>query len=49
MQSIKHSGFSSGTVKRMLLSSKLPPAIRRIVAEYAEEKLHGLYGKANTA
>jgi hypothetical protein len=39
-------GFSSSTVKRMLLSSKLPPAVRRIVEEYVTEKLKGLYGQS---
>jgi hypothetical protein len=41
----KRAGFSSSTVKRMLLSSKLPPAVRRIVEEYVKEKLKGLYGQ----
>jgi hypothetical protein len=41
----KHAGFSSRTIKRMLLSSKLPQAVRRIVEEYVEEKLKGLYGQ----
>ena len=40
----ERAGFSSSTVKRMLLSSKLPPAVRRIVEEYVKEKLKGLYG-----
>jgi hypothetical protein len=41
----KHAGFSSSTIKRMLLSSKLPPAVRRSVEEYVQEKLKGLYGQ----
>jgi hypothetical protein len=40
----ERAGFSSSTVKRMLLSPKLPPAVRRIVEEYVKEKLKGLYG-----
>src|SRR4029079_8036934 len=40
----ERAGFSSSTVKRMLLSPKLPPAVRRIVVEYVKEKLKGLYG-----
>jgi hypothetical protein len=41
----KHAGFSSNTIKRMLLSSKLPPVFRRIIEEYVKEKLKGLYGQ----
>jgi hypothetical protein len=41
----KRAGFSSNTVKRMLLSSMLPPAVRRILEQYVEEKLKGLYGQ----
>ena len=41
----KRSGFSSKTIKRMLLSPELPPAIRRMIEEYVKEKLDGLYGQ----
>jgi hypothetical protein len=41
----KHAGFSSNTIKRMLLSRKLPPAVRRVLEEYVNEKLKGLYGQ----
>jgi hypothetical protein len=40
----ERAGFSSSTVNRILLSPKLPPAVRRIVEEYVKEKLKGLYG-----
>jgi hypothetical protein len=41
----KHAGFSSKTIKRVLLSPELPPAIRRMIEEYVKEKLDGLYGQ----
>ena len=40
----KATGLSAITIKRMLASPDLPPAARRIVEEYTQEKLLGAYG-----
>jgi hypothetical protein len=40
----KASGLSADTIKRILASPDLPPAARRIVEEYTQEKLLGAYG-----
>jgi hypothetical protein len=37
-------GPSAKIIKRILSSPKLPPAARRKVEEYVEEKISGLYG-----
>jgi hypothetical protein len=42
----KRTGPSSVVIKRILLSPNLPPAARRKVEEYVEEKIAGLYGHA---
>ena len=40
----KATGLSAITIKRMLASPDLPPAARRIIEEYTQEKLLGAYG-----
>jgi len=40
----KRAGPSSMVVKRILSSPNLPPAARRRIEEYVEEKISGLYG-----
>jgi hypothetical protein len=40
----KTSGLSAGVISRMLASPLLPALARRIVLEYIQEKLAGLYG-----
>jgi hypothetical protein len=40
----KATGLSAITIKRMLASPDLPPAARRIVEEYIQERLLGAYG-----
>ena len=40
----KRAGPSSMVVKRILSSPNLPPAARRRIEEYVEEKIAGLYG-----
>ena len=40
----KRAGPSSVIIKRILLSQNIPPAARRKVEEYVEEKIAGLYG-----
>jgi hypothetical protein len=40
----KRAGPSAKVIKRILSSSSLPPAARRKVEEYVEEKIGGLYG-----
>jgi predicted DNA-binding transcriptional regulator AlpA len=40
----KSSGLSVGTVKRMLMSPRLPTPVRQKVFEYVREKIAGLYG-----
>jgi hypothetical protein len=37
-------GPSANIIKRILSSPKLPPAARRKVEEYVEERISGLYG-----
>jgi hypothetical protein len=37
-------GPSAGVIKRILSSPHLPPAVRRKVEEYVEQKIRGLYG-----
>jgi hypothetical protein len=37
-------GPSANIIKRILSSPKLPPAVRRKVEEYVEERITGLYG-----
>jgi hypothetical protein len=45
----KCSGLRATTIHRMLSSDKLPPAIRRILAEYIEEKSAGAYGHSDNS
>jgi hypothetical protein len=40
----KASGLSASIIQRILTSSDLPPAVRRKVLEYVDEKTNGLYG-----
>ena len=40
----KRVGPSAHSIKRILSSPNLPPAVRRKVEEYVEEKISGLYG-----
>jgi hypothetical protein len=40
----KRVGPSANVIKRILSSAKLPPAARRKVEQYVEEKIAGLYG-----
>lgn len=40
----KRSGLSTSVINRILRSHELPPAVRRIVDEYVQEKLLGRYG-----
>jgi hypothetical protein len=40
----KRAGPSARLLKRILASSKLPPAVRRTIKEYVNEKIAGLYG-----
>jgi hypothetical protein len=40
----KRAGPSAVVIKRILASRNLPPAARRKVQEYIEEKIAGLYG-----
>jgi hypothetical protein len=40
----KRAGPSSMVVKRILSSPNLPPAARRRIEEYVEEKISGVYG-----
>ncbi len=37
-------GPSAKIIKRILCSPTLPPAARRIIEEYVEERIRGLYG-----
>jgi hypothetical protein len=39
----KQSGLSAGTIHRMLAWPDLPPAARKIIDEYVQEKLQGAY------
>ena len=40
----KHSGLSAGVINAILMSPRLPPAVRSKVLEYVEEKISGRYG-----
>jgi hypothetical protein len=40
-------GPSAKVIKRILSSPNLPPAVRRKVEEYVEEKISGLYGHSD--
>ena len=42
----KKTGPKPLIIKRILASPNLPPKVRRIVKEYADEKIAGLYGHA---
>jgi len=41
-------GPSVQIIKRILSSPKLPPAVRRKIEEYVEERIAGLYGHTET-
>ena len=45
----KASGLSASIIKRILSSSELPDATRKVVEEYVEEKLKGTYGHDRAA
>ena len=40
----KRAGPSARLLKRILASPNLPPAVRRTITEYVNEKIAGLYG-----
>jgi hypothetical protein len=40
----KSSGLSTSVINRILRSQELPPAARKIIEEYVQEKLRGAYG-----
>src|SRR6476619_584869 len=40
----KSSGLSASIINRVLRSQELPPAARKIIEEYVQEKLLGAYG-----
>jgi hypothetical protein len=40
----KFSGLRAATLNRMLMSEELPPAVRRILEAYIQEKSAGAYG-----
>ena len=44
----KGSGLSTSVINRMLLSRELPPAVRRIIEEYVQERLLGKYGHGSS-
>src|SRR5262249_44191831 len=45
----KRIGPSSIIIKRILSSPKLPPAARRKVEEYIDERINGVYGHSATS
>jgi hypothetical protein len=44
----KRAGPSANVIKRILSSPNLPPAVRRKVEEYVEQKISGLYGHSES-
>ena len=40
----KASGLRAAVINRMLAAPELPPAVRKIILEYVNEKAAGLYG-----
>ena len=45
----KRVGPSASVIKRILSSPKIPPAVRRKVEEYIQERIGGLYGHGVSA
>jgi len=45
----KKSGPSASVIKRILSSPNIPPAVRRKVEEYIQERISGLYGHSVSA
>jgi hypothetical protein len=45
----KLSGLSASVINRILRSQELPPTARRIIEEYVNEKLLGVYGHTKPA
>jgi hypothetical protein len=45
----KRNGPSAGVIKRILSSPNVPPAVRRKVEEYIEDRVGGLYGHCGSA
>jgi hypothetical protein len=45
----KSSGLSASVINRRLCSLELPPTARRIIGEYVNEKLLGVYGHTKSA
>ena len=45
----KKTGPSAGVIKRILSSPDIPPAVRRKVEEYIQERISGLYGHSVSA
>jgi len=45
----KRNGPSASVIKRILSSPKIPPAVRRKVEEYIQERISGLYGHCVSA
>jgi hypothetical protein len=42
-------GPSAGVIKRILSSPQVPPAVRRKVEEYIDDRICGLYGHCESA
>ena len=45
----KRNGPSASVIKRILSSPNIPPAVRRKVEEYTQERISGLYGHSVSA
>ena len=45
----KRNGPSASVIKRILSSPNIPPAVRRKVEEYTQERISGLYGHCESA
>jgi len=45
----KKAGPSANLIKRILSSPNIPPAVRRKVEEYIQERISGLYGHSVSA
>ena len=45
----KKAGPSASVIKRILSSPNIPPAVRRKVEEYIQERISGLYGHSVSA
>ena len=44
----KASGLTAAVINRILAGPELPPAVRKIILEYVNEKVVGLYGHSAT-